>query len=185
MQELWERIKTRLTVLNPDVSNSFNPPATDLTTLEPLVPKSQADIYEWYKLVDGQDSGQMFIDHWVMLPIIEILDRYRLMNDEIAPEWIANGLNLDEGESIGAVKAMLWNAHWIPFAEKGMDYVCFDFDPDKGGQVGQIIQYRREPEPVQWIAESFRAFMSSAADRLEESGVKASRQGQIELEWIV
>jgi cell wall assembly regulator SMI1 len=184
MEELWERIKTRLTALNPDVSNSFNPPVTDLAVLEPLVPKSQADIYDLYKLVDGQDSGQTFVDHWVMLPIDEILDRYRLMNDEIAPEWVSQGLNLEEGESIGAVKAMLWNAHWIPFAEKGMDYLCFDFDPDEGGQLGQIIQYRREPEPVQWIAESFRAFMIGVADRLEGDQVKLSREKQIELEWI-
>ncbi len=185
MQELWERIKIRLTALNPAASNSFNLPATDLAILEPLILKSQTDIYEWYKLSDGQDSGQTFIDHWVMLPIDEILDRYRLMNDEIAAEWIAQGLNLEEGESIGAVKAMLWNAHWVPFAEQGMNYLCFDFDPDEGGQLGQLIHYRREPEPVQWIAESFRAFMTGVADRLEGDQVKLSRQGQIELGWIM
>lgn len=86
MRALWERIEARLTALNPDVSDTFNPPATNLAMLEPLVPKSQTDIYEWYGLADGQDSGQTFVDHWVMRPIDEILDRYHLKNDEIAPE---------------------------------------------------------------------------------------------------
>jgi cell wall assembly regulator SMI1 len=184
MQELWDRINARLSALNPDVSNSFNPPAINLAALETLVPKSQTDFYAWYSLADGQDSGQTFVDHWVMLPIDEILDRYRLMNVELAEEWKSQGVDLEEGESIGPVKPLLWSEHWIPFAEKGMDYLCLDLDPDEGGTVGQIILYSREPEPVEWVSESLRALMSSVAERLEGSDVKLSRQQQIELGWI-
>ncbi len=184
MFELWDRIKARLTALNPDVSNSFNPPVTNPGALETLVPTSQTDFYAWYGIADGQDSGQTFVDHWVMLPINEILDRYRLMNEEIAQEWKSQGLDLGEGESIGPVKPRLWSERWIPFAEKGMDYLCLDLDPDEGGEVGQVIHYRREPEPVEWVSESLRAFMSSVAERLEGSDVKLDRQRQIELGWI-
>jgi hypothetical protein len=61
-----------------------------------------------------------------MLPTEEIVDRHNLMNNEIAQEWREQGIDLSEGGAVGPVKPMLWNERWIPFAERGMDYLCLD-----------------------------------------------------------
>jgi cell wall assembly regulator SMI1 len=115
-----------------------------------------------------------------MLPTEEIVDRHNLMNNEIAQEWREQGIDLSEGEAVGPVKPMLWNERWIPFAERGMDYLCLDLDPQPDGQIGQVIYYRREPEPVEWVAENLRSLMSTIAQRLEQGDFKLDQRQQIE-----
>jgi cell wall assembly regulator SMI1 len=61
-----------------------------------------------------------------------------------------------------------WNWAWIPFAADGAgNLLCLDLDPDKGGEIGQVILWASDPAYVEVIAPSYRAWLEQFASDLE------------------
>jgi hypothetical protein len=57
MNELWQRIQSKLLEINPDVASSFYTSEVDAAQLNAMIPTDQVDFYALWNVVDGQDSG--------------------------------------------------------------------------------------------------------------------------------
>ncbi len=66
----------------------------------------------------------------------------------------------------GPVKAIKWSHSWIPVLKKNKEPVCIDFDPDKGGLIGQVIEVDWEGSEVKVIASSYREFLKMVVENL-------------------
>jgi cell wall assembly regulator SMI1 len=71
------------------------------------------------------------------------------------------------------VKEDIWNSRWIPFAsDESGNFLCVDYDPAKGGDIGQVILWASDPPYVEVIAPSFRAWLEQFANDLEAGKYK-------------
>ena len=70
------------------------------------------------------------------------------------------------GNVIGPVKPLIWSSSWIPVLKKNKEPVCIDFDPAKGGAIGQVIEVDWEGSEVKVIASSYREFLIKVVENL-------------------
>ncbi len=185
MVDLWNRIAKKLEEINPNILESFTQQLEADLTMLPQLLEDQDDIREFYSEVNGQDSGTDFVDNWTMLSVDDIVSTNEMMNGETVRNWVDEGIDIQAGEAIGPVKPYLWNARWIPFAQRNGDLLCFDFDPAPNGFQGQVILYLREPHPVRFISASFRDFLREIVERLEAGTFKQNKSKKIVLDWLI
>ncbi len=170
MNDIWERIKQQLGVLHhPSLENlAIGAADVELTKLELLISIRVDDFFESLRVVNGQKfSTPVFYYQFAIFSIDEIIDHYSLMNNEVAPDLVESGIDLDEGDSVGPIKPQIWNSKWIPFAGDGGNFLCVDLDPDVDGRVGQIFSWWRDSSPNEWIAPSYRAWLEQFLSDLE------------------
>lgn len=68
----------------------------------------------------------------------------------------------------GPVKQRWWHQLWVPITVDGTgNCACLDFDPAKGGRIGQVIDMDHAAADRCVLAASFAEFLSDYADRLE------------------
>jgi len=126
--------------------------------------KLPKDLRESYLIYNGSGTSSIFE-----------YGCYLLSTDEIAQAWTdwqklsaAGTFDQLRGTPEGPIKATWWNLMWIPFTHNGGgDHDCVDMDPDKGGKIGQIIEFSHEGGARKVSGQSFRAWLSSFAERLE------------------
>lgn len=68
----------------------------------------------------------------------------------------------------GSVKSTLWSDDWIPFHATDWSETCFDFDPDVGGEMGQIISVNWEGNSVSVVAKNYVEFLALCAKNLPD-----------------
>lgn len=162
MDELWARIKQRLATTNPALLATLAAGASsaEIEVLQQAINSTQDDLFASLEQVDGQASSEQgFYERFVLFSASEIAANYALMNEEVVPDLVESGVDLDEGESIGAVKPQIWNAGWIPFAGDGGNFLCVDTDPDEGGSVGQVFSWWRDGSANTWLAENYTVWL--------------------------
>lgn len=120
---------------------------------------------EFFSLLNGQkDKSVPFFADSFLLSLSQV--------DEVKAEYIStlNRLygsswhnfefdteDLEIGGSLNVVKNTLFSAHWIPFMSSQWEYYFLDFDPDKDGDVGQVILVELE-EDIDQIRLSHEGF---------------------------
>ncbi|NJK44760.1 MAG: hypothetical protein HC933_11155 [Pleurocapsa sp. SU_196_0] len=166
MNELWERIKQRLLIVNPDVVDTLASGASskDIQLVQQTVPVEIDELFQSLEIVNGQTaSDQPFFERFSLFSADEIVANYKLMNEEVVSDLLDSGVDLEEGESIGPVKPHVWNPGWIPFAGDGGNFLCIDTDPDVDGSVGQVFTWWRDGSANVWQAESYKAWLEQLA----------------------
>src|SRR5262249_40772420 len=97
---------------------------------------------------DGQDGGDTIVGN-----PDESNELFELMSaSEIADQlaWLKKSAksmagDFDKITADDEVKAVYWNAKWIPFAANGAgDFLCLDMAPTKRGVTGQIMLFNHE-----------------------------------------
>ena len=167
MDELWARIKQRFATTDPALLATLAAGASlaEIEALQRAINVSQEDLFVSLEQVNGQaSSDEAFYERFVLFSASEIAANYALMNEEVVPDLIESGIDLDEGESIGPVKPQIWNVGWIPFAGDGGNFLCLDTDPEEDGSVGQVFSWWRDGSANTWLAESYTAWLEALMD---------------------
>jgi len=93
---------------------------------------------EWYRIHDGQNDRletMPLLRNLTFSPIDKIIETWTFLQEEYDPDG-------EQPENEAAIKPVLWNPAWIPFATNGSgDYVCIDTDPAEEGSYGQILYF--------------------------------------------
>ena len=174
MKEIWARIEKWLAVNAPKVLEVLEDGATDKeiqdieTALKVELPE---DFIESYKIHNGIKAGFGFIEGW---------DLHSL--DSIISEWkIWEGLEeIKDFESTPdeGIKNNWFNSKWVPFTSDGAgDSHCLDLDPDKGGNIGQVLILWHDDATRPLVAKSFTEFLSNFANDLEAGKYSVSKYG--------
>ena len=167
MEELWAQLKQRFAETNPGLLETLAAGASsvEIEALKRVINLEQNDLFASLAAVNGQiSSDSPLYQRFVLFSVSEIAANYALMNEEVVPDRLESGLDLDEGESVGPVKPQIWNAGWIPFAGDGGNFLCLDTDPDEGGSVGQVFSWWRDGSANTWIAENYTAWLEASVN---------------------
>lgn len=99
--------------------------------------------------------------------IAETLDEVRGAVQDLLNSNQNDGINAEmKLKSFGPVKNVFWSEHWIPFHMTDWSKTCLDFDPAKGGDVGQVISVNWEGDSVSVVAKNYLEFLRLCADQL-------------------
>jgi cell wall assembly regulator SMI1 len=168
MDELWESIKGRLAAIKSDILITLAPGAdvSQIDSLKQVIGTQWEDLYASLEVVNGQNpSNPVLFQRFSLFSTSEIIANYTLMNEDVVPDLLDSGVDLDEGESEGPVKPQIWNKSWIPFAGDGGNFVCLDGDPDEGGDVGQVFIWWRDGSANQWLTNNYRIWLEQLIDQ--------------------
>jgi cell wall assembly regulator SMI1 len=170
IEDLWTRLERCLAARAP-VDFRLNPPATEdalmaaEATLGVPIPRHLRLSFSTH---DGQPSNApAFTALGPLRSVAEMVEDWNAWNELVATE---RGLR---GRSEGKVRAQFWNPKWLPLTNAGIgeDYFL-DLDPDRGGEVGQIIHLRNEFAVRTVVAPSFLRWLTERVEQLE-TGVLA------------
>jgi cell wall assembly regulator SMI1 len=120
------------------------------------------DFKTWLSIHNGQDGRFQLVAPWELIPIDGIILEAQQMH-QVFSDDTENSV-----ETRGAVKSMLWNTAWIPFAsDNAGNFYCLDLDPAPKGNYGQVILWASDPPYVEVIAPSYRAWLEQYQSDLE------------------
>jgi cell wall assembly regulator SMI1 len=162
MEELWDIIRQRLTSANADMLKTFalGADSNQIESLKKIIGEQWEELFSSIEVVNGQNSSELpLFQHFSLFSADEIATNFTLMNEDVVPDLLDSGIDLEEGESEGPVKPQIWNKSWIPFAGDGGNFICLDGDPDEGGTVGQVFTWWRDGSANQWLANNYRAWL--------------------------
>jgi cell wall assembly regulator SMI1 len=168
VQELWDRLESRLADIEPDVLRDLLPGVTDyeIRSAEELMGvRLPEDAEESYKIHDGQggDGPPLIMGEWQLLSLEDMTHQWKLMKD-----LSDTGVFMEaQGSPEGPVRPDWWNTKWIPVAYNGAgDLQCLDMDPAAGGDSGQLITFWHMNPNREVIADSFRTWLQGCIDSL-------------------
>lgn len=169
MREVWTRLERWLEANARPMLGDLRPPAQRNKVVDVGVKLGVTfpeDFVDSYLIHDGQVEGSApLVRSWELLSLDKIVSEARHLRDS----WAKAPLPENVGDPDGPVKPLWWSDKWIPFGSNSEgDYACLDFDPDPGGQVGQIISYRHDDSSRKRTAPSLKAWLESYADELEK-----------------
>ena len=158
----------------------------DLKRLAAAFPghKLPTDLLQSPAIHDGLDDsylGQVrLFNYWALLPAAAMVEAARTQRNVMAM-LEEDGVNTRAKS--GPVKADLrWRDGWIPFTDADGDELVIDLDPGPRGRVGQVIRFYNADKKLPLIAPSFRAWLSTLADRLGPREFQLDEYGGISIE---
>jgi cell wall assembly regulator SMI1 len=183
MIELWSRIEEKLNSKSTSLTQVLSEPALPNENLSHLLGFNSGilDLNDSLQVHDGQKHGLLpLVEPWILLKSKQIIEQ---RNRLIKLFLDSNNFDIDaEVETIGFVKPDVWNRNWIPFAADGAgNFLCVDCDPDKGGEIGQVILWASDPPYVEVIAPSYRAWLEQFVSDLEAGKFKWDTEND---EWF-
>jgi cell wall assembly regulator SMI1 len=100
---------------------------------------------------------------WRLLSAAEIAERWIFLHS-VARDVRFEGVV----RTVGPVRAVWWDAGWIPIADCGTgDAVCIDMDPAQGGVAGQLVLYAHDFAERKVLYRSALDWISESADDIE------------------
>ncbi|MCG5059967.1 MAG: SMI1/KNR4 family protein [Limnoraphis sp. WC205] len=168
MNTIWERIDHWLTAHAPQVLESLNPGATDqeIAQVEEILGVDfPEDFKQSYRIHNGQheDSYSLF-PNLQFLSLQGIIEIYKKWPEFLDEKFICDPEDVSEGIWNG-----WWHPKWIPFTlESNGACECVDLAPATGGNVGQVIIVEWKESTRGLIAPSFRAYLETFAEALEQ-----------------
>lgn len=172
MEELWARIERWLAEAAPLVLKSLAPGASesDLRATEAKLGLNlPGDFRESCKIHNGQildkaGRSPRFIEGEQLYSLRTIISQWELLTEA----HVGVDTPVDVIEILGPVRRQWGNAAWIPIAGDSTElYYFLDFDPPKGGTVGQVIRFQYDALALQVLDHSFRDWFEEFADQLE------------------
>ena len=130
---------------------------------------------------DSYLGNNRLFDYWALLPAAAMVDAAELQRDtmEMLEE---DGVNR-RAKPGGPVKTDLqWRDGWIPIMDADGDKLVIDLDPGPRGRVGQVIKFYNAENRLPLTAPSFRAWLSTLADRLGPREFQLDEYGGISIE---
>jgi cell wall assembly regulator SMI1 len=166
MLELWRRIENYLESQNAELLEEISEPAKN-DSLENYLRNlniQQDEFSESLRIHDGQNHGYHALSYpWQLLNSDDIQENAKRLLELFPIEEYPDGRT-----AYGFVKEDIWNDKWIPFAsDESGNFLCVDYDPAKGGDIGQVILWASDPPYVEVIAPSYRAWLEQFASDLE------------------
>jgi cell wall assembly regulator SMI1 len=175
MRELWRRIEQVLQRHAPETAATLAPAASeqDLAALEATIGIALPnDFRESLKVHDGQDDPtrcRPFTGDGLLLSTAEIADRWKMLTE------------IEEGERTrgGPGYGPWWKTTCIPFTDADGNALCIDMDPGLNDRTGEVVCHVHDGEIERGIATSYRAWLSSLADRLEAGRFEIDEWGDL------
>ena len=79
--------------------------------------------------------------------------------------------------AVGPVRSVWWDPGWLPVGSSGSgDFQCVDLNPERDGEIGQIVTFFHMDAKRERVAESLPAQMGAFAEDLE-NGVYKLKDG--------
>jgi cell wall assembly regulator SMI1 len=169
MQDVWNRIERWLAANVPDILDGLNPGATmrEIEETETFLGVTfPEDVRASYLIHNGQssESGALF-GTFQLLALENIRDEWSVWKDLLD----AGDFDDARSEPDGPIVTDWWHPRWIPLTYNGGgDHHCLDLAPAPGGDVGQIIEMWHDDAARCVEARSFRAWLETYADELEQ-----------------
>lgn len=176
LEKIWEEIESwDLTHLDESLGSYLNIPATvdvinDLNSrLENKLPEDFLDNLRRHNGTVGWSTEFLEGRLLDIKSILRNLDETRYVAQDLLDANIRNGFTSKTSFLCsGPVKNRLWSDCWIPFHRTDWSQTCFDFDPDIGGEVGQVISVNWEGNSIKVIAKNYLEFLRLCADNLPD-----------------
>lgn len=184
MNELFERIITKLNEIYPDIDDELNEGTKECdikSAQEKLGVQLPQDLIDFYKIHNGLDSDTGIFYGWSFLSLEEIISEWEIWRDLVDSKTF-DGIFSEPDDGI---KNDWYNLKWIPIGtDGGGNCICLDFDPEKGGQIGQLIEvWHDSPERI-WTAPSFKNYIEKYANDLEENNLIYDEDfGNVDFPW--
>jgi cell wall assembly regulator SMI1 len=130
-----------------------------------------ADLRESYFRHDGSGRFNLFpFGSWhysyPLLPVAGMLAHWSQIQTGVEQGYFSGPDFVSRPK--GPIKKVWFHAQWVPIVDDQCgDYVFADLAPEKGGRVGQIIEFHRDTGATEVLAQSFSELLSSVADDLE------------------
>lgn len=192
---VWQRLEKWLSENFPAALDNLREPASDeaIATIESQIQMKLPEALKVsYQIHDGEEHNYLpgvLADGFWLMPLEQAYEAWARLKDlaaelfgtdETPTQWKSQV----EGGIIfikGAVKPLIGSPKWFPFADANGDIIRFlDFDPPKGGIMGQVIEIDAEACQSQVIAPSYLAYLEQYVDALEAGHYDAIANGYIE-----
>lgn len=166
-QDSWKIIHDWLSKKQPSMISLLNPPATldDFRQLEEIIGYPLPDNFkELYLIHNGSDPDSGILVGLPLMSLEEMLNTWKIWVDIVDDGGTVEDISNEcHSHPHGHVKPLYANRGWLPFAGDTQNYVAIDFDPDKNGKVGQIINSGRDDMIRHVIADNFGDFLQFVA----------------------
>jgi cell wall assembly regulator SMI1 len=167
VKNAWYRIEKWYKANAPVAELTLSPGASDKalkgaeTELGLSFPK---DVRESYRLHDGTDQHAVLPFGFHLLSLNEIVKTWKMWRDHLEQGIFDNAPSSPDGP----IKKVWWNLKWVPLTHNsGGDHQCIDMEPEKRGQIGQVINFSHEVGPLNVLAPSFQVWLLRFAKDLE------------------
>jgi cell wall assembly regulator SMI1 len=175
---MWQRIEAWLAANAPAIAAALNPPASvpELADTEQLLGvQFPEDVRAAYFRHNGQISNSPWMmDGWEWLSLQRIRDEWKVWK-ELLDGGDFSGIESDADGLV--VRKDWWNPAWIPLTYSGCgDHHCLDLAPGPEGTLGQIIEIWHDEGSRPVVARSFREWLTSFADALENNDLVLSEE---------
>jgi len=179
VDEVWDRIMAWLRINAPEVLDNLRSGAMqdDIRATEAaLGVVFPNDVTASYLLHDGQGYySPPLMGSWQLLSLASIVNQWEIMRDIPLDEEPH-----DADDPNNPVRPDWWNPRWVPVAyDGGGDLCCVDLDPAPNGIAGQMTIFWHTDEERERLALSFRDWLSSYADDLEQGKYVVHRENEI------
>lgn len=153
----------------PSIADGLNPPAAleAVTDTEHYLGVSfPRDVRESYLRHDGQQcNSPWMLEGWEWLSLERMREEWKVWKD-LLDEGDFAGIQSDTDGQL--VRKDWWHRAWIPLTYSGSgDHHCLDLAPGALGQSGQTIMMWHDHGARPVVAQSFEAWLTDFADRLE------------------
>jgi cell wall assembly regulator SMI1 len=191
---VWQRLEKWLGENFPAALDNLREPASE-EAIASIESRIQIELPEAlkvsYQIHDGEEHNYMpgvLADGFWLMPLEQAYEAWERLKelaaelfgtDETPTQWKSQ---VEDGIIVigGAVKPLIGSPKWFPFADANGDIVRFlDFDPPRGGTLGQVIEIDAEGCQFQVIAPSFLAYLEQYADALEAGHYDTEEDGYI------
>jgi cell wall assembly regulator SMI1 len=180
VERALQRIEAWVMAHAPELASSLAPPAKpdDLRLLDVFVSGSlPAPVRAWFSCHDGGATTDV--------ALLDLFRGYSFLSIAAAlfqrKEMLA--MRGEECWAFGPVKATYFHDRWLPFTmiDEDSHFHCLDFDPEPGGNVGQVIRVDDDDLERRVIAPDLGHYLTRFARALERGWGSVTERG-IELD---
>ncbi|MFZ6781300.1 SMI1/KNR4 family protein [Undibacterium sp. Ji83W] len=177
LEKIWEEIESWNDIhANTDLGSYLNDPASDheIDDLnKQLGGRLPVEFLDSLRRHNGTTGWTTEFCNGYLFGTKSVLSTLHLIRD-IAKDLIDANIRNGDGNyspliTSGSVKSDLWSEGWIPFHATDWSNTCFDFDPEVGGEMGQIICVNWEGNSVSVVAKNYVEFLALCAKNLPDN----------------
>ena len=165
IETAWAAMETVLLERAPEALLPLRPAAASQAIhacVEELGMTLPQDYLAWLTLHDGEaETHEPGPYGYRLTTLAESLRGWRMLTEVLGDE------NTGPIEADLGVRSTVWSRGWWPFAENGAgDRLCLDLDPEQGGMLGQVIEFRQEDPHRRRVADGFASWLQERAEAL-------------------
>jgi len=130
--------------------------------------------------VPHEPTGQWETPHWMHWSYWSGLTLREMLEQRKVTLGLCDD---DDITSDPGVRARWFHDKWLPIADNGGgDLLCIDLDPDRGGTVGQVVEFRHDDSTRKRLAVSLLEYLTNLDEDEEED---ESDEGTLQLPLLI